>query len=311
MPAADEHVGDADVLQCDHVLLAERPAFETQLQRAHAVAGMNGRDQRLHALHGRLEPVGRSFRNRHVIVLGEAGTQQFLRALPYRHLVHRLASGIKLERVESLETVVEQFLRLRRAPVLGTRIQDHRNQAPVATPGCRDHAEARALRVAGLHAVDERVAAEQPVAVVLRDVAIAELAQLVHREILRELADDCGGQQRQVFGGRIVLGIRQPRYIGEAGVLQAQAHGLAIHLIDEGRFAAGHALGEGNGSVVAGLHDHSLKQVFNRNRAARLQEHARTGRAPGFLRNRDCLRQGDPLLAQGVEGHVRGHQLGQ
>ena len=56
---------------------------------------------------------------------------------------------------------------------------------------------------------------------------------------------------------------------------EAEPLRVLIHQVDEHRLAAGDVLGERDGRVVAGLHDHALDQVLDAHHRADLDEHAR------------------------------------
>ena len=111
------------------------------------------------------------------------------RAAPFHTSIglHRLACAVELHAVEELVAPVEQLVRFLRARRLRGRAEQHREQPPAAAVRRGDQAIARGLGVAGLHAVDARVEPQQPVAVGLGDVVVAEfLLRVVLRVLVRE-----------------------------------------------------------------------------------------------------------------------------
>jgi hypothetical protein len=74
---------------------------------------------------------------------------------------------------------------------------------------------------------------------------------------------------------------------------------------------AGDQLGERDAGVVAGLDDHPADQLVHRDGLARIDEHARAGRAPCTLRHGYLLIERDLFFLERHEYHVRAHQLRQ
>ena len=95
------------------------------------------------------------------IGVGDAELHFVGRALPHLLLRDRLVGVVQAVRFEEAEAPVEQRLRIHGALVLAGRTHDDRNQALVAALGRGHQAVTRAAVVAGLDAVDRRVAPQQ------------------------------------------------------------------------------------------------------------------------------------------------------
>ena len=94
-------------------------------------------------------------------------------------------------------------------------------------------------------------------------------------------------------------------------VLHAEAAGLGVHLFGKLLLAAGHGFGQDDGGVVAGLDDQAVQQFIDGGGTARVDEHARAGRLVGAVGYRRPGVGLEGAVAQGLEHHVGGHQLGQ
>ena len=169
-----------------------------------------------------------------------------------------LAAGVELDGIESLEAVIQQFLRVDGTSVLRAGIEYHRDQAPVVTLRGGNHAETGTLGITGFESIDKGITPEQPVAVVLRDVVVTVLPHFVHREVLRKFSDDRVRQRGQIGRRGIVLRIGQAGRIDEVGVLQAEPRRFPVHGLDKGLLAASHAVGQRDRCIVARLHDHAI-----------------------------------------------------
>ena len=132
-----------------------------------------------------------------------------------------------------------------------------------------------AFGVAGLHAIHVGVVPQQAVAVVLLDAVVLILALTVERVVLRKVAGEGGGEQRQVVGRGVVLRVGQAGGIDEMGVVHAQALCFPVHLFGEGGFAAGNQQRQLARSIIGRLDDHAVHQLIHRYRLARVEEHAR------------------------------------
>ena len=219
---------------------------------------------------------------------------------------------VELHGVERLESVVEELL----APRSPRAASD---DAPSTTaiwrrsPALRrgDEAPSGGIGVPGLHAVDVRIDPQEPVAVRLRDVVVAEFLQRIERIVVGEVADHRRGERREVARGRVMVGLRKPGDVDEIRVREPHALRLGVHARDELRLAARDELGERDRRVVAGLHDHPVHQLVDRHRAARLDEHPRAFGVPCGGRHRHALRRRDLAFAQRGEHEIRGHELGE
>ncbi len=147
----------------------------------------------------------------------------------------------------------------------------------------RDQAEAGRIGVAGLQAVHGGIALQQPIAILLLDAVMLELAYRIVLIVLRIVANHGVGQQGQVAGGGVMLRRRQSRTVLEVSADHPQALGVGIHQLHEGLFGAGNAFGQSNGRVVTRLNDHPENQVLDRYGLAQFDEGARPFGAPGML----------------------------
>ena len=163
----------------------------------------------------------------------------------------------------------------------------------------------------GFYAVHVRVEPQELVAVALRDVVVAVFALRIQLVVLGILADQGEGEQREIARRRIVSAVGQSARIREIRARHAEAPGLAVHAFHERRFRACEGFGESDAGIVARLDDQPVQQLFDRDRPARLDEHARTGRAPCALRDADRLTEGERPALERRESEVRGHELGE
>ncbi len=198
------------------------------------------------------------------------------------------------------------------------RTEHNRQQAPLAVGELAlragHQAVACGLGVAGLHAVDRWVTAEQHVAVVLLDVVERVVADRVIGVVVSVVADDVGGDRCHVARAAVVPRFGEPGDVLELRVLQAPGLRLPVHHGDEAVDAAGHALGQGHGGVIARDGDHALEQLVDLGRHLRVDEHQRTttlALAPGTHRYRQHLLQRELLVLERAEDQVGSHQLGQ
>ena len=165
--------------------------------------------------------------------------------------------------------------------------------------------------MAGLHAVDAIVHPQQAVAVELADVVPGIFLFLVQFIVFGKVPNQGGRQQRQITGGRVVVGMRPAGGVGEVGMGQSQPLRVQVHQIDEGVLAAGHVLGQGNAGIVARLDDHALEQFVYRHPLAHFDEHLRALHAPGLLAHQYLVVLADGALRHFGQHHVGGHHLGE
>ena len=113
----------------------------------------------------------------------------------------------------------------------------------------------------------------------------------------------------------LVAGIGQPVGVGEGRFRQAEfARPLGHEVGGKDPLVAGHALGERDAGIVAALDDRAVQEVVDRHLAVEGGEHGRAaGRraalAPGVLADPIFVGQLDVALLDGVEDHLRRHQL--
>src|SRR5690606_31206519 len=178
VPGAAEPARRLDGAEGDQRPLEQQLVVDPDSQRADALALRDRRDQRLDALDLGLDLVGLAARHGHAQFAVEAAGDRGRPALPDLGLAGRVAFRVDAHRVEVLEAVVEQLLRLDRARRLRTGADDDRDQAPftveprLLAPRGRDQAIAGRFGVPGLHAVDTRVDGQQAVAIRLADVVV-------------------------------------------------------------------------------------------------------------------------------------------
>ena len=92
--------------------------------------------------------------------------------------------------------------------------------------------------------------------------------------------------------------------------LDAELARLLVHDRGEYRLGTGDMFGERNARIVAGLHDHAFKQIFNRDLAVQNHEHFGPFHFPCLFRHRAHRIQFDLAAFQGIEHHVDGHGFG-
>ena len=175
-------------------------------------------------------------------------------------------------RLEETESVVEELLVVVRALFLARRAHHDRDQALIAAQGRRRQAETRFAGVAGLDAVDGRIAPQQRVAVVLRDAVPLEVLDRVDLVFVGIIADQRTRQQRDIARGGVVIRIRQAARIDVMRAGHAELSGVLVHQLSERFFGTGRVLGERDRRVVARLDDHAVEQILQRHFAIELQK---------------------------------------
>ena len=188
---------------------------------------------------------------------------------------------------------------------------DHGDETHAVAQRRGDQAKARRIGVAGLQAVDRGVALQQPVAVLLLDAVVLEFAHRKPLVVLGIFSNDGVGQQRQIPCGGEMLGRGKPRAVFEMAADHPQALGIGIHHLSKGFFGAGHPFGQGDGGIVARLHDHSQDQILNRDRFAQFDEGSRSFRTPGVLAHHHLLVKLEFADRQLLKHDVGSHELGE
>jgi len=163
--------------------------------------------------------------------------------------------------------------------------------------------------MAGLEPVRTDVLVEKRIAVALFDIVefIAHFRIIV--VILRKVFDCSDRQRREIARGHPVIGVGQAADIGEMAVFQSDLLALLIHQRGKGLLAAGQTLGENEAGVVAGLNDHPLQQILDRDAAADRHEHLGSLAPPGALAHRQLVGQRRAPLLEHAEDDVGGHDL--
>src|SRR6266446_6680791 len=174
IPGTPENPGDSHRLESDDGVFAEQPAIVHDAQRADALALSHRRDERLLRQQFGPQLVRLAFRHGDHQVALEACLNRAFGPLPDLEGFHSVTASVELHAVEELEAPVEQLLRLLRTRRFRRRAEQNRKQAPAAASRRRDEAEARCLGMAGLDAVYRRIEPQQPIAVRLRNVVVAE-----------------------------------------------------------------------------------------------------------------------------------------
>ena len=176
-------------------------------QRRDARARFQGRDERLLAHELRPQRVGGALGHGYVQVRGDARFQLGLAAFPHLELRDRIALLVETQGVIGLEPEVEQLLTLPGAQTLRCRAYDHRYEPSSAAPCRGDEGVTGAFRMAGFHAVHVRIEPQELVAVPLRDVVVAVFAFRIQLIVLGIVADQGGGEQREIARRRIMPGV--------------------------------------------------------------------------------------------------------
>ena len=88
---------------------------------------------------------------------------------------------------------------------------------------------------------------------------VGEFALLVIADIARKLTHERVGKNGDVFGGRVVLRVRQPCRIGEVAVFHAEFLRLLVHELRKQIFRTGNAFGKRNGGIVTALNNHAAQ----------------------------------------------------
>jgi hypothetical protein len=128
--------------------------------------------------------------------------------------------------------------------------------------------------------------------------------------VLRELADQRGGDRRDVTCRGQVLRVGQAGAVDEVAPGHAEPSRVAVHQRREGRLVAGDVLGQRDAGIVAGLDDHPLEQRLDVDLLADLDEHPRALHAPRLLADGDLVGQRQVAGADLVQHRVDGHDLG-
>ncbi len=97
----------------------------------------------------------------------------------------------------------------------------------------------------------------------------------------------------------------------EVGVGHAEALRIGIHQLHKGRFSAANPLGERNGRIVAGLHDHALDQHLSRYLRPYLHEGAGALGLPRTLADGHQIGELETAGLERMKDYVAGHELGQ
>ena len=234
-----------------------------------------------------------------------------IRAFVHFHLRNGGLSLIQLGRVVGLQRPVEQF-----AALGGTRLHafgahHHGNHAAAVAFAGGHQVVAGAVGVAGFHTVHVGVAVEQQVAVGLGDVVVAVGLDGVERIVLRIVVNDRRGKGDEVLHRGVVLRAGQAGAVFKMCVVHAEPFGFSVHQLHKLRFAAGHGFGQGDGSIVAGLHNHPFEQIVHAGGGFRIEEHARAFRFPALLGHGKGLIRFEFAFFQRFKHQIGGHQLGE
>ena len=103
--------------------------------------------------------------------------------------------------------------------------------------------------------------------------------------------------------------VRPARRVQERAVGQADLARPPVHLIGERLLAAGNALGDDDGGVVARLHDDAAQQIRDADPRVDHDEHLGAAHAPCFLAHQKLVVEAQRARLEPLEHHVDGHQL--
>ena len=191
------------------------------------------------------------------------------------HLAYQLVGGQEDLPVEVIKAVVEELGGLDEAVSQGDLrrhhpvcAQHHAHQAAVVSFGGGDQTVARRAGGTGLDAMSALV--DVVIGLVAGDEVVGSvefpglghvgggdlMIDGVHQR--HEVGVGAGllGDEVEVPGGGVVVGVRQAVGVGKPGVLTAQGRGLGVHLLHKGVNRAGHRLGQDVAPLVGrGEHD--------------------------------------------------------
>ena len=147
---------------------------------------------------------------------------------------------------------------------------------------------ARFQSVRALCAIDQRIA------IALLDTVIGKILFGEHRIqfgifINREIPDQRGCEYVEIACRGVLFGIGPACRIAENRVFHAELAGHVIHFLGKAVLGAGNALCNGDGRVVSGLYNHTVKQVADRHFLADFDEGLRSALAPCFLGNQESV----------------------
>ena len=122
------------------------------------------------------------------------------------------------------------------------------------------------------------------------------------------------GDEVEVPGGGIVVGVLKAVGVGKVGVLTADGVGPGVHVIHEGLDGAGDSLGQNVAGLVGGYHQDAVEELFHR----QLLSYLDTGIAAvggqvvdsGLGGGEDCV-HGQFSAVHGLQHQKGGHDLGE
>ncbi len=169
--------------------------------------------------------------------------------------------------------------------------------------------------MAGLDAIDRRIAPQQRIAVVLGDAVPLEFLDRVDFVFLGIIVDQRARQQRDVVRGRVLVRRGQAGRIDVMRAGHAELLRVLVHERGEGLLGTGDVFGQRDRRVVARLDDHAVHQILERHFGVELEEAGRTVRArptaaPGVFADVDLVLHLD--LARGELGRddIGSHHFG-
>ncbi len=209
------------------------------------------------------------------------------------------------------ETALEQ----RRSPCIArsvARLTKHnRYQAAAISRGAGDEIVTRGASVARLHTVAARERRQQAVMCPNSNFCDGCLRLREERRFVGKVTQQRLGEQRHVARRRDLLLGGKTVGIEEMRMRHAEARRRLIHLLDEGQFVAAECFGDGDRNVVGGAHDQRAQGVPERKRPANFQTEVCRGLFVRVGRDEDRGLLRRPVIANGDERQIGGHQLGE
>ena len=123
--------------------------------------------------------------------------------------------------------------------------------------------------------------------------------------------DDGGGKGDEVLHRGVVLRAGQAGAVFKMGVFHAEPFGFGVHQLHKLRLAAGHGFGQGDGGIIAGLHNQAFEQIVHAGGRFRVEKHARAFHLPALLGNGKGLVGFEFAFFQRFKHQIGGHQLGE
>ena len=185
------------------------------------------------------------------------------------------------------------------------------DQAQIVAHGAGDEVVAGGVGVAGFDAVGAGVGFQQ-IVVIFDHLAMPEEAGGAEDGVLIwEIGDQMAGEEGEIIGGGDLIGVGQTGGVAEGGVGHAERVGAEGHHFAEVILGAAHEFAECAGGIVGGTGDQGEHGLVDGDLAAWDQAEFGGFLASGVGGNGNELGIGDTVVAEGLEGEVEGHHLGE